>query len=85
MTDDTKVYTTDELADLLGVNVSSVQRWAEWEKLKYFSTEDGIKKFNVDQLLEFASKYNISMKFLDGTNSNIIQNKKNYASASGAK
>lgn len=84
MADNAKIYTADEIADLLGVNVSSVQRWAEWEKLKYFS-EDGIKKFNVDQLLEFASKYNISMRFLDGTNSNIIQNKKNYASVSVAK
>ncbi len=85
MADDTKVYTTDELADLLGVNVSSVQRWADWEKLKYFSTEDGTKKFNVDQLLEFAAKYNISMKFLDSAKSGMIQNKKNYASMTGTK
>ncbi len=59
-----KYYTVEEIAESLGVNVTSVQRWADSGKLSYASIEDGVQKFCSENLVEFASKYNISMRFL---------------------
>ena len=64
MKKETLFYTTIEIAELLGVSASSIQRWADSGKLKCTSTEGGHRKFSVDQLKEFAMTYNISMKFL---------------------
>ncbi|MDP1677688.1 MAG: helix-turn-helix domain-containing protein [Bacteroidota bacterium] len=59
-----KYYTIEEIAESLGVNVTSVQRWADSGKLSYASIDDGVQKFCSENLAEFASKYNISMRFL---------------------
>lgn len=59
------LYTSQEIAELLGVSASSILRWADSGKLKCFQSEGGHRKFSVDHLAEFAMTYNISMKFLD--------------------
>lgn len=58
-------YTTQEVAEFLGVSPSSIQRWVDSGKLKCTQSDEGYKKFNTDHLTEFAITYNISMKFLD--------------------
>lgn len=59
-----KYYTVDEIAESLGVNAASVQRWADSGKLQCTGVDDGMKKFSSDDLTEFAEKYNISIRFL---------------------
>ncbi|MCK9409874.1 MAG: helix-turn-helix domain-containing protein [Bacteriovoracaceae bacterium] len=59
------LLTTEEIADLLGVNPNSILRWADSGKLKCVFVEGGNKKFSIEHLAEFAITYNISMKFLD--------------------
>jgi excisionase family DNA binding protein len=58
-------YTTQEIAELLGVSPSSIQRWADSGKLQCTHSEGGHRKFSMEHLTEFAMTYNISMKFLD--------------------
>ncbi|MFA6467855.1 MAG: helix-turn-helix domain-containing protein [Bacteroidota bacterium] len=60
-------FTTQEIAELLGVSPSSIQRWADSGKLKCHVTEGGHRKFSRTHLSDFATTYNISMKFLDTT------------------
>lgn len=58
-------YSTQEIADHLGVSPSSIQRWADSGKLKCATSDGGHRKFSIDHLTEFAMTYNISMKFLE--------------------
>jgi len=73
MSQEIKYYTAEEVAESLGVNVASVHRWADSEKLEYSMIEDGCKKFSAGHLSEFAKKYNISMNFLDSASNRFIQ------------
>ena len=59
-----KMYTIDQIATLLGVNISSIERWVDSGKLKCFGSECSDKKFSTEQLKEFAMTHNIAMKFL---------------------
>lgn len=59
-----KMYTIGQIATLLGVNISSIERWVDSGKLHCDNFDDGHRKFSVDQLKEFAMTYNIAMKFL---------------------
>lgn len=65
MENEIRFYSLQEVSDLLGVNLVSIQRWVESGKLESAISEDGNRKFNVNQLSEFTKTYNISMKFLD--------------------
>ncbi len=70
-------YSTQEIADLLGVSASSIQRWADSGKLKCTRTNDEIRQFNAEDLLDFAKQYNIAMNFLDEHRTMIVaQNEK---------
>jgi hypothetical protein len=57
-------YKPDEIAELLGVSVSSILLWLDSVKLKCKSDGQGLPLFSIDHLKEFAVTYNISMKFL---------------------
>jgi len=72
-------YTTQEIAEFLGVSPSSIQRWADSGKLKCLTTEGGYRKFSRTHLSDFATTYNISMKFLDTMNlQSTFQEENNY-------
>jgi excisionase family DNA binding protein len=73
-----KFFTVEEIAESLGVNVSSVQRWVDSGKLQC-SYEGDAKKFSVEHLSEFALRFNISMKFLDSANNQFNQTKRSAA------
>ncbi|MFA5833963.1 MAG: DUF3853 family protein [Bacteroidota bacterium] len=64
MNHENKIYAIHQIATLLGISVSSIDRWVDAGKLKCLVTKDGTKHFTIDQLLEFATTYNISMQFL---------------------
>lgn len=78
MKNENRFFTTQEVADLLGVSPSSIQRWADSDKLKCESTDGGHRKFSEEHLQEFAMKYNISTKFLNELNATRSQNIKRY-------
>jgi excisionase family DNA binding protein len=76
-----RYYSTQEIAALLGVSSSSIERWVDSGKLKCSSTKKGEREFSVDHLKEFAITYNISMKFLDTIRTQTIkQGEKTYTS-----
>ncbi len=85
MNQELKYYTIEEIAESLGVNAASVHRWTDSGKLQYSSIEEGIKKFSTGNLSEFATKYNISMKFLDSANHRFIRSIKKNLAIAGAK
>ncbi len=58
-------FSKDEVGELLGVNPSTIERWAESGKLKCALTNNGKKFFSEDHLVEFAKTFNISTKFLE--------------------
>lgn len=76
MYQEVKYYTADGIADALGVNTESVHRWVDSGKLKYSLIEDGVKKFSISNLSEFAVKYNISMKFIDSVHNRLVRTTK---------
>jgi hypothetical protein len=78
-------YTVSEIAELLGVNVVSVCRWADSGKLQISTVEDGIKRISLENLIEFSLKYNISLKFLDSTSNRYIRTIKRASNISVAK
>ncbi len=59
------LYSTSQIAALLGINAASIDRWVESGKLKCIFMQDGKKYFSIIQLSDFAEQYNVSMKFLD--------------------
>ena len=79
-------YTTEEIAELLGVSTSSIERWVDSGKLKCKTAKKEHKEFSVDHLKEFALTYNISMKFLDTINMHSkLQEEKTFAQFAAAR
>lgn len=86
MDNETFFYTTQEIAEFLGVSTSSILRWVDSGKLKCSQCEEGHKKFSAEQLTEFAITYNISMKFLDTMKlRSSMRDEKKYSSISLAR
>lgn len=54
-----KLYTTHEVAKLLGVTPITVIRWIEGGKLKCFTTVGGHRRIEHDELAQFAQAYNL--------------------------
>ena len=54
-----KLYTTHEVAKLLGVTPITVIRWIESGKFKCFTTVGGHRRIEHDELKQFAQSYNL--------------------------
>ncbi len=54
-----KLYTTHEVAKLLGVTPITVIRWIESGKFKCFTTVGGHRRISHDELVGFAKSYNL--------------------------
>lgn len=59
-------YTEFEIAELLGVNPSSVGRWIDSGKLLCSDTHTRERLITKEQLMRFAATYNIAVNFLEG-------------------
>ncbi|MBN1687758.1 MAG: response regulator [Candidatus Omnitrophica bacterium] len=54
-----RLYTTHEVARLLGVTPITVIRWIESGKFKCFTTVGGHRRIEHDELVQFAQTYNL--------------------------
>lgn len=54
-----KLYTTHEVAQLLGVTPITVIRWIEGGKFKCFTTVGGHRRIEHEELVQFAQTYNL--------------------------
>lgn len=54
-----KLYTTHEVAKLLGVTPITVIRWIEGGKFKCYTTVGGHRRIEHDELVQFAQAYNL--------------------------
>lgn len=57
-----KLYTTHEVAKLLGVTPITVIRWIESGKFKCFTTVGGHRRIEHEELVRFAQMYNLPWK-----------------------
>lgn len=64
------VLSSKQVAEILGVNESSVKRWADSGMLSCYKTPGGHRKFKKEDLLLFSSKYSFELKSdINSTNS----------------
>lgn len=56
------ILSSKQVAEILGVNESSVKRWADSGMLSCYKTPGGHRKFKKDDLLLFSSKYSFELK-----------------------
>ncbi len=54
-----KFYGTADVAHMLGVDPSTVKRWADSEKLQCFRTIGGHRRFSLIQIKEFIAEYHL--------------------------
>src|SRR3990167_5007101 len=54
-----RLYTTHEVAKLLGVTPITVIRWLENGKFKCYTTVGGHRRIEHDELLKFVKSYNL--------------------------
>ncbi len=72
------IYNSYEVADLIGVNVSTVKRWADSGKIGCYKTKGGHRKFHLKHLREFiksdkTSNVIINLSNLVGNNKKLIE------------
>lgn len=60
-----ELYSSKQVADILGVNESSVKRWADSGDFKCFKTPGGHRKFNKSHIYDFANKYSYNIPELN--------------------
>jgi len=70
------VYNSYQIAEIMGVNVSTVKRWTNAGKLKCYQTIGGHRKFHLKDLTAFITKNDkfstaINLEFLIGKNKNL--------------
>ncbi len=63
-----KLYTTHEVAKLLGVTPITVIRWIESGKFKCYTTVGGHRRIAHDELVNFANAYNLPWRGDDEVN-----------------
>lgn len=56
------LYSSKQVADIIGVNESTVKRWADSGSLKCFRTPGGHRKFRKSDIREFTSKFSFTFK-----------------------
>ncbi|MFA5010512.1 MAG: cobalamin-dependent protein [Ignavibacteria bacterium] len=56
------VLSSKQVAEILGVNESSVKRWSDSGMLSCYKTPGGHRKFKKEDLLLFSSKYSFELK-----------------------
>ena len=78
-------YSITQVASLLGVNAASIGRWIDSGKLECSLGDDGTPIFTVQQLSDFADRYNVSMRFLENNDRSISIGSERRLSASQAK
>jgi len=57
-----KIFSSKQVAGLLGVNESSVKRWADNGMLSCYKTPGGHRKFRENDILQFSNKYSYELK-----------------------
>lgn len=57
MVESPKYFNSSEAANILGVNVSSIKRWTDEEKLECIKTAGGHRKFTVAHLAKFIEEH----------------------------
>jgi excisionase family DNA binding protein len=62
MKNDIQYFNTEEVAKLLGVNISTIKRWTDAGKLKCTKTIGGHRKFYIPQIAEFLENNQIKSK-----------------------
>lgn len=79
-------FSYDRVAELFGVNASSIHRWVDSGKLKCTELQNGERIFSETHLIEFAITYNISMKCLETMNlEKTVQRTKKIAAVSSVR
>jgi len=63
------IYNSYQIAENIGVNVSTIKRWTDSGKLKCSQTVGGHRKFHLNDLKEFLTK---NKKFTASVNSNLL-------------
>ena len=63
------IYNSYQIAEIIGVNVSTVKRWTDLGKLKCSQTIGGHRKFHLNDLKEFLAK---NKKFSATVNANLL-------------
>ena len=76
-------YNSYEIADIIGVNVSTIKRWTNTGKLSCFQSIGGHRKFHLSHITDFLKKNNniytdIDLTHLVGKNSRLINAINNY-------
>lgn len=57
-----QTFSSKQVAELLGVNESSVKRWADSGMLSCYKTPGGHRKFTKNDILIFSNKYSYELK-----------------------
>jgi len=55
------IFSSKQVANILGVNESSIKRWTNSGELKCFKTPGGHRKFKKDDIKSFAKRYSIKI------------------------
>ena len=66
------IYNSYQIAEIIGVNVSTVKRWTDSGKLKCSQTVGGHRKFHLNDLKEFLTT---NKKFTASVNTNLLVGK----------
>ncbi len=71
------IYNSYQIADIIGVNVSTIKRWTDTGKLGCQQTPGGHRKFHLNDLTDFIKnnkkfKESIKIEYLIGNNKNLI-------------
>lgn len=56
------IFSSKQVANILGVNESSIKRWTNNGELKCFKTPGGHRKFKKDDIKSFAKRYSIKIE-----------------------
>jgi len=81
------IYNSYQIAEIIGVNVSTIKRWTDLGKLKCDITVGGHRKFYLNHITEFIKsdpRYstNLNLNYLVGKNKSLIESIDNFDNSS---